>query len=52
MTPRMEFIRAEQRAQRRFLFRALVLPAAALAFGWYLAAYVTLWQNGPGVAPW
>lgn len=47
-----DLIRAEQRAQRRFLIRVLVVPVAAFAAGWYLAAFVTLLQVGPGVAPW
>lgn len=52
MTPRMEHIRAGQQAQRRFLIRAALVLPAALAFGWYLAACVTMLQQGPGVAPW
>ncbi len=52
MTPRIEFIRAEQQVQRRFLIRAVCWPFAAFAFGWYLAEFVTLLQVGPGVAPW
>lgn len=52
MTPRLEELRAEQEAQRRFLIRALVTPFAALAAGWVLAAFVTTLQVGPGAAPW
>ena len=52
MTARLERIRQEQIGQRRRILTFTLIYAGCLVAGWYLGAFVTLIERGPGVAPW